>query len=240
MGIAIANPDLSDSFLLNKSNEWEGAIKEVGTKDFLGGYHGDEYMTKLTVMVDGIELDMSKNYELAACNKVEITVESYINRCESDEKVFERVRVNTWTEEGLEIRNKYTATADIKIQRPATAMLAIAIDNDGYEDLITEHWDNIHNEWIEIGEFSKSEGRYSAAGMTETRMRGLLDVYVSIYDNRINGVDNTPVGHFSYNYFGETNRRIKIYLDAFRGVSLKAGDVFECATFQSVFARGQE
>lgn len=243
ISIEICDSDLKKLYntATDDQTECEGALQERypdGTlaADFVGGFHGDEKIKKITVIVDGVELDMSKDYGLTACESVQTIVESIIYRCDTTEQVFDRVRTNTWTKDGVEIKNKYTATAKIKIYRPETAMLAIAIDNDGYNGLITEHWDNVHNEWTEIGDFYASEGRYSAAGMTEARMRGLLDVCVRAYDCTFNGETLSPRGHFSYNYFSDTNRRIKIYLAPFYDRQFEVGDVFESTTFQSVFA----
>ncbi len=241
--IEICDSDLNKVYntATDDMTECEGALQERysdGTlaADFIGGYHGDEKLKKITVLVDGVEIDMSKDYDLTACESVQAIVESVIYRCETTEQVFDRVRTNTWTEAGLEIKNKYVATAQIKIYRPETSMLAIAVDNDGYNGLITEHWDNVHNEWIEIGKFTESEGKYSAAGMTEARMRGLLDVCVKAYDCTFNGEALSPTGHFSYNYFSDTNKRIKIYLAPLYDRQFEVGDVFESTSFQSVFA----
>ena len=179
---------------------------------------------------------MSKDYDLTACESVQAIIESELFSCDTTNKVFDRVRTNTWTKDGLEIKNKYTATAKVTINRPETSMLAISLDYGEYKGLITEHWDNVHNEWIEIGEFNVSEGRYSASGMTDAKMRGLLNVSVSAYDCTFNGKALTPTGHFSYNYFSDNNMRVKIYIAPFSNRTFAVGDVFESTSFQSVFA----
>lgn len=227
--------------MVGDSTECEGALQERYADgslaaDFIGGYHGDEMLKKITVLIDGVEIDMSKDYDLTVCESVQTIVESILYSCDTTNKVFDRVRTNTWTKDGLEIKNKYTATAKITINRPETSMLAISLDYGEYEGLITEHWDNVHNEWIEIGDFNVSEGRYSASGMTEAKMRGLLNVSVSAYDCTFNGEALTPTGHFSYNYFSDDNMRVKIYIAPFSNRTFEAGDVFECTSFQSVFA----
>ena len=241
--IEICDSDLNKLYntMVGDSTECEGALQERYAdgslaSDFIGGYHGDEKLKKITVFIDGIELDMSKDYDLTACESVQTIVESELFSCDTTNKVFDRVRTNTWTKDGLEIKNKYTATAKITINRPETSMLAISLDYGEYKGLITEHWDNVHNEWIEIGEFNVSEGRYSASGMTEAKMRGLLNVSVSAYDCTFNGQALTPTGHFSYNYFSEDNMRVKIYIAPFSNRTFAVGDVFESTSFQSVFA----
>ena len=72
--------------------------------------------------------------------------------------------------------------------------------------------------------------------MTETRMRGILDVCVKAYDCTFNGAPLSPTGHFSYNYFSDTNKRVKIYLAPFYDRQFEVGDIFESTSFQSVFA----
>ena len=241
--IEICDSNLNKLFntMVGDSTECEGALQERYSDgslaaDFIGGYHGDEMLKKITVLIDGIEIDMSKDYDLTVCESVQTIVESELFSCDTSNKVFDRVRTNTWTKDGLEIKNKYTATAKVTINRPETSMLAISLDYGEYEGLITEHWDNVHNEWIEIGEFTESAGKYSASGMTEAKMRGILNVSVSAYDCTFNGQALTPTGHFSYNYFSDDNMRVKIYIAPFSNRTFAVGDVFECTSFQSVFA----
>ena len=243
--IEICDSDLNKLYntMVGDSTECEGALQERLASgglaaDFIGGYHGDEKLVKFTLLIDGKEIDATKDYELTACESVQAIVESYLMRCNTTEKVFDRVRTNTWTAEGLEIKNKYTATQTITINRPATSMLAISLEYGEYEGLITEHWDNKNDRWIEIGDLSQSDhgSHYGQTGMTEVKMRGLLNVYLDTYDCYINGEAITPNGHFSYNWFADNNRRVKIYVDPFSNHTFNAGDVFESTSFQSVFA----
>ena len=80
--------------------ECEGALQERYADnslaaDFISGYHGDEKLKKITVLVDGVEIDMSKDYDLTACESVQTIVESIVYSCNTTNQVFDRVRTNT-------------------------------------------------------------------------------------------------------------------------------------------------
>lgn len=220
--------------------ECEGALRErladgKVASDFIGGYHGDEKMTKLTVYIDGQELDMSKDYELTECDSVKTVVESVLFRVDSDEKVFDRVKTDTWTKDGVEIKNKFSTVAKITIERAATSMIAVCPNLGDYQGLVREHWDNVSNTWIEICQFDNHMNKCNATGLTEARMRGLMDVYLNTYDCTINGIPTSPYGHFSYQAYNP--RKVKIYVDPFTNRTLEVGDVFESTSFQAIFAR---
>lgn len=220
--------------------ECEGALRErlengSVASDFIGGYHGDEIMTKLTVLIDGNELDMSKDHDLTVCESVQAIIESQLFRVDSKEKVFDRVRIDTWSENGVEIKNKYITAAKISIERAATSLLGVCINENGYEGLIKEHWDNVSNQWIEICDFETHKNMCNSTGLVEARMRGLIDVYLNTYDCKINGVETSPYGHFSYQAYKP--KRVKIYVDPFVNRTLEVGDVFESTSLQAMFAR---
>lgn len=247
----ILNMDICDE-LLNPifstvvgANECEAAIQEklnygqgTAAADFIGGYHGDEYMTSLKVYVDGVELDMSKDYDFTGCESVQAVVASYLNRCsantETPEKVFDRVKTDTWTKDGLVIHNKFTATDDIFIQRPALSMLAIAF-KDG---IITEHR-NTNLAWTAIPDFQAQNASgisVSSDGVTWAEFRGKINVRVEMSDYTLNGNATQAKGWFSYDYFGANSRRVKIYIEPFYMQQLYEGDVLECTSTQTVFA----
>ena len=218
--------------------ECEGALRErladgKVASDFIGGYHGDEVLIDITVKVDGQELDLSRDYPLAECECVQATVRSYLFRVDSDEKVFERTKTDTFTNKGVEIKNRYATLATISIERAATSLLGICLSDNGFEGIIKEHWDNVSQKWIEIGDFSEHQNRCNAIGFVEARMKGLLDVHLNTYDCKINGEATSPYGHFSYQAYKP--KRVKIYVDPFRNRTLEVGDVFECTSFQAMF-----
>jgi hypothetical protein len=214
--------------------ECEAAIKENGAADFVGGWHGDEYMTAIKILVDGEELDLSKDYDFAGCESIQAVVESYLNRCDTEQKLFERVKIDTWTKDGLVINNKFTVLDNVFVHRAATSMLAISF-KDG---IITDHR-NTNLAWTAIPDYQKQNESgitFDTNGVTWAEFRGKINVRVEMTDNKINGVLTAVTGSFNYDHFGGDNRRVKIYIEPAYNFNLYAGDVFECTSTQSIFA----
>lgn len=238
--IFICDPDLNPLYTNSPGEcECEGALRErlsdgSVASDFIGGYHGDETLIDIEVLVDGKPLDLSRDYPLTECESVKATVRSYLFRVDSDEKVFKRTKTDSFTNKGVEIKNRYETLAQISIERAATSLLGICLSDNGFDGLIREHWDNISNQWIEIEEFDTHKNKCNATGFVEARMRGLLDVHLNTYDCTINGVPTAPYGHFSYQAYRP--KRVKIYVDPFTNRTLEVGDVYESTSFQAMFA----
>lgn len=238
--IFICDPDLNPLYTNSPGEcECEGALRErlsdgSVASDFIGGYHGDETLIDIEVLVDGKPLDLSRDYPLTECESVKATVRSYLFRVDSDEKVFKRTKTDSFTNKGVEIKNRYETLAKISIERAATSLLGICLSDNGFDGLIREHWDNISNQWIEIEEFDTHKNKCNATGFVEARMRGLLDVHLNTYDCTINGVPTAPYGHFSYQAYRP--KRVKIYVDPFTNRTLEVGDVYESTSFQAMFA----
>ena len=177
---------------------------------------------------------MSKDYELAGCDSVQAVVESYLNRCDTTQKLFERVKIDTWTKDGLVIYNKFDVLEDVFVHRAATSMLAIAF-KDG---IITEHR-NTNLDWTVIPDYQAQNAtdiKFNTSGVTWAEFRGKLNVRVEMTGNTVNGVLTEASGSFNYDHFGGTNRRVKIYIEPKYDFQLYAGDVYECTSTQSIFA----
>ena len=143
LGIAIADKDLNDTFLLNKSNEWEGAILEMGAKDFLGGYHGDETNTAFSLMADNYMLDADSDFEIE-CDYFKATCESLLNRCDTpNDNVFRRCKVSEWGDEGYVVTNRFELLQDCEIHRFENIMMGLPLFK-GEERFITYAASNNH------------------------------------------------------------------------------------------------
>lgn len=74
------------------------AIKEEGAGDFVGGFHGDELLSAVSLIVDGREMSLCKPY-FGAFENFSFFEESYICRCNTpDENIIRHVQ--TYTREG--------------------------------------------------------------------------------------------------------------------------------------------
>ena len=243
---AICDTDLDVLYYASRelSTDLEGAIQTYmsdGTtvaKDFVGGAHGDETYRTIKITVDGVDLDMSKDYLLTACTSVVAVVESDVFRCETDEKIFDRTKTISWSEEGMEIENSYDVLVDVKVERPAVGMLVVYRDDSGYKDIVTKHWDNISNKWIDVVWPDKPTANHSQQGMTYAELDGnYIKASLEIKDFGVNGEKTANKGWFNYDSWYVGNQRVKIYLDIFLRKELKAGDNMHCTAVHKVFAK---
>lgn len=144
MGIAIANPDFTDKFLINPSNEWEGAIKEIGATDFIGGYHGDETNTAISFMADNFMLDVESDFEIE-CDYFKATAESLLNRCDTpDDNVFKRLKVSEWGKHGYSVTNHFELLQDFEIERFENIMMGFNLVTKDGGRFITHAASNNH------------------------------------------------------------------------------------------------
>ena len=244
--VAICDTDLEVLYYASrdKATDLEGAIQTYMSdsttvaKDFVGGFHGDEKYRTLKITVDGVQLDIEKDYPLAACESVVAVVESDVFRCETTEKIFDRTKTISWSESGMEVKNSYKVLVDIKVERPAVGMLVVYKDDSGYSDLVTKHWDNISNKWIDVIWPSQPTANHKQDGMTYAELDGnYIKASLEIKDFGVNGVPTANKGWFNYDSWYVGNQRVKIYLDIFLRKELKEGDIMHCTAVHTVFAK---
>lgn len=143
LGIAVANADLSDKFLIGPSNEWEGAILEPDAKDFICGYHGDEVNTAFSAFADGKMLDAESDFEIE-CDHLKFTAESLVNRCNTpDDYVFKRIKISEWKNGQYSVNNHFELLQDFEIQRFENIMMGFELIKDG-KRFITHAASNNH------------------------------------------------------------------------------------------------
>ena len=244
--VAICDTNLEVLYYASRelATDLEGAIQTYmsdGTTiagDFVGGAHGDERYRTIKITVDGVMLDMSKNYLLTACESVAAVVESDVFRCDTTERIFDRTKTIAWSDSGMSITNSYKVLVDVKVERPAVGMLVVYRDDSGYNDIVTRHWDSISQQWRDVVWPEKPSANYSQNGMTYAELDGnYIKASLEIKDFGVNGVATSNRGWFNYDSWYVGNQRVKIYLDIFLRKELKAGDVMHCTAVHTVFAK---
>lgn len=83
----------------------EGAIKEVGAVDFIGGFHGDETYTNATFLIDGKQLDLTSNH-IMSFKSLDIFVESKLYHCDTVVEAFDRVKHLRFEDTTYTVTNK--------------------------------------------------------------------------------------------------------------------------------------
>ena len=228
--IAIADSALCDTFLLNGSNEWEGAILELGAPDFMGGYHGDENNTGIAILVDNKLVCAEEDFEVE-CDRIKITATSLLNRANTpNDNVFARIKVSEWNSEGYSVTNRFELLQDLEIHRFENIMMGLPLFK-GEERFITHAASNTHpipvfvsadsaenrDKPIFAGDHFASAFEYFAPEHNfYASVKGIFDL--EKYPNGFRLFDNWRVG---------TDKVIKAYFNMTGKHSGKKGEVFE-------------
>ncbi len=126
-----------------KTSDIEGPLKEVGTADFIGGYHGDELMQNVIVLADGNVVDMtSETIDKTTFNRLTVFVESMLNRCDTPSTdVVKRYKVLDFENGKLTIRNTYNILVDNFVINRLCGGGLFSI----YKDIVNYTSDNVTN-----------------------------------------------------------------------------------------------
>lgn len=190
----------------------EAPIKEKGTKDFIGGVHGDEQYESINIICDGVVLDINENYDMEF-NNLTIFVKSILNRCETTTPVFTRYKKLEFKDDELIISNRLITLVDGFIVERYTGSCLYSV----YKDLLNGYTINTKPELITSGgqnggkEFK--EGTFFCKGYTVTlkALGGIGEYYKG------------SVADFS----SESRPRFKFYFDTINsssGVTLNTND----------------
>jgi hypothetical protein len=80
--------------ITHKGSEWDCAIRESNTVDFIGGYHGDERMSSVKFYADGIEKDLN-TAENITCADFKFSQTSTLFKCETNIPVAKHLKTYT-------------------------------------------------------------------------------------------------------------------------------------------------
>ena len=145
--------------VLWRGTDIEGPIKELGTVDFIGGIHGNEVFESISVICDGVLIDMSQDYNLSFKN-LTIFVKSTLYRYETTTPVFTRYKKLEFTNNELIISNRLICLVDNFLVERYTGCGLYSVYKDtliGYTvntkpELITDGGTG-HNSNMDVGTF---------------------------------------------------------------------------------------
>ena len=230
--LSIVDVNFSPMWVLAPDIEIEGAVEEVGAPDFVGGFHGDEYLLDLSILLDGIDISPNAADFERYVDEIKIINRSYLNRADTTTKIFTRYRVNTWNKEkGLIVENKYIVEAPVNINKTHLTMMAI---NKTYNGKQQVKWarTNYNFEKVDVSiPFSGTSITPKRKDITYMEIWGeesqLYARIESVYDK------SKYPNHGAWMYdFGD---RPKAYFDVTGQTSLKAGDVIECKSIYTIY-----
>lgn len=126
----LVDSNLNVIYDFDNQTEWEGAIKETGTSDYVGGFHGDETNTFLHILIDGKEYNINNDFEVDVKNEIRIVNKSILNRCDTpNDNILERIKVSVWNKDNYIIENKYKALQQFEISESKVCLMSMRYTN---------------------------------------------------------------------------------------------------------------
>lgn len=121
----IRNYKVNGKTYLNQ--EIEGVIKQKDADDFVGGYHGDEKYTSVTIFVDGKLVHENETFDTTNASRVTVFVKSEVYFCNTSNKAFTRYKQLDFFKNTLRITNKwiYEGDSSFIVQRYPCGMFSI-------------------------------------------------------------------------------------------------------------------
>lgn len=189
----------------------EAPIKEVGTNDFIGGYHGDERFESAQIICDGVLLNLDRDYNLTF-NNLTVFVKSTLFRCDTNVPVFTRYKKLQFTDNELIISNRLICLVDNFLVNRYTGCGLYSV----YKDLLFGYTVNTTPELITSGGVNADIKLDSATlygnGFTATikALSGKTDEYKG----------------YVVDFANESRPRYKVYFDCIisNGVRLNTND----------------
>lgn len=102
---------------------WELAIRERGTDDAIGTYHGDEVLTDAFFIIDNKKYDQDSIFDFYDLNSFEFVQTSKLYRCNTQIQVATVYRHHVWSNNQLIVEQYITFTESIVVQDAWLAML---------------------------------------------------------------------------------------------------------------------
>lgn len=128
----ITDSNLATLYDIDQQTEWEGAIKEVGQEDYMGGTHGDEINESISFLFDGQEMDMTKAFNIEVGDEIKIVTKSILNRVsDPTKKLLQRFKISKWTLGEYTVENKYTALSAFQIFESKITLVSCRYNNSG-------------------------------------------------------------------------------------------------------------
>lgn len=211
------------------NSDAEGAIRLINEEDFVSGYHGDEIMNDITIIIDDEIIDLSNDFSEKNFCKFEAYVKSTVYHCNTSTQAstvaFNRVKYICIGEDKVTIKNKYIAQHDVLVRRACLALIQ-CYKKYNSQSLLKKISNNFDYELFDIPE---GEGTISTTSSKMTNAKiyttnGVIDF------NIVKGQDNSNYAGF-INNFADQNR-IKVYFDIIKeistGVQVRSGESIQC------------
>lgn len=206
------------------NSDAEGVIRLTGEDDHLSGYHGDELNGTAQILIDGKALDLTKNshgkFSVITC-KCTSDVYHCNTSAAASTQAFTRAKEVEFYADGYRVRQRWTATDAVTIDRGAQALVQCYKTQDGTTVLYGMDTDTTYD--LLSPDFSGGTVSLSI----ETIHAAMYTIGGKLTLTALKGYDNQYYTPFIRDF--NSQNRDKIYFDMFNGKSLAVGDSIETA-----------
>lgn len=201
-----------------QSSDADGVIKVNGEDDFLGGIHGDEIMSAVHLLIDGVEQTLGTVFTAIDANTVDLYVESDIYHCNTsdsaDRVCFKRSKHIQFKDNEYTVSNTYVAQEAVNLITAFLGMLSIDLQKNG-TTLINGYSSNVNE--------SFTLPTVQTASNPALESAKYLLPYGTVEINAYNMDRRSYVG--SVNYYSSGTPRSKVYFNDINNMtSFASGD----------------
>ena len=219
--VKVVDKDFKALVSFDDQCEWEGAIKEQGAADYMGGYHGDETNVELSLMIDDTVMSLSAssdNFDVY-CESVHIVNQSTLNRCNTPgTNLFTRWKDEIWTRDGLIIRNKYKALQEVSLIESKIGLLSAKYTTTAGAEIVKTARKNDDYSLLDM---SAAYSGFAGKDISQFELWGQTsEIYISI------GFKTDKVYPNRQRYITDfrSQNRCKVYFDATGSYTMQAGE----------------
>ena len=106
-------------YSLDTQTEWEGAVLETNTQDFIGGYPGNEINQSFSLFLDGRQIPVDGEDFTMRGREIRAISQSRLNRHSTDVPLFTRWKSLVWEAESrtFSVENKWKALQEVEVSQ---------------------------------------------------------------------------------------------------------------------------
>ena len=207
------------------NSDAEGAIQIVGAEDFVCGYHGDEKVDAINIIIDGKPIDMANDYDIEF-DVMTILSTSRVYHCNTSAsagtQAFTRNTTIKIEKDKVTISNRFECLEDLVINRAAIALFQCYKSSNG-KTLINKFSNNNDLVLYDVPTTATGAMPSDSKDMTEvTFYSDFGEITVKLNKG------NEHEKYMGYMQNFDSQKRLKVYFDYIKGATnVKTGDILQ-------------
>lgn len=214
-----------NSYTMWSGSDAEGAIQIVGEEDFVCGYHGDEKVDTINIIIDGKPIDMANDYDVEF-DVMTILSTSRVYHCNTSAsagtQAFTRNKIIKIEKDKITISNRFECLEDLVINRAAIALFQ-CYKSSNMKTLINKFSNN--NDLVLYDVPTTADGAMPSNSKDMTEVTFYSDFgEITVKLNK----GNEHEKYMGYMQNFNDQKRLKVYFDYIKGATnVKTGDILQ-------------